>query len=303
MLSSSCATFFFFFFSGQGVDLLGIIKQLPNEGGRLPDFHLLAKTLEGAGERVEVGAVLPVLSRVSEELLNKDLCVYAGQQNALPLLITAAQRLSEVEGSSEGVRLALIALSRLLDGQPDLLSPPPGQLTEDIIVQDLPPNAATQALSALVKQYVNQAEVVAVGLHAVVKGCIKHEVNRQAFVSNGIVETVMDTLRIHVAQASVASAAADCLRALTLDDDVRVPFGKAHNNARMIVAEAHGLALLVASLKALQGDANAVPPLAATIARLAVRSEFCQEIMDLGGTAAALEAMAAHSNAAVVQQV
>jgi hypothetical protein len=35
------------------------------------------------------------------------------------------------------------------------------------------------------------------------------------------------------------------LRTLTLDDDVRVPFGKAHNHAKLIVTEAGALKKLL----------------------------------------------------------
>ena len=35
----------------------------------------------------------------------------------------------------------------------------------------------------------------------------------------------------------VLSAACQALRVLTFDDDVRVPFGKAHEHAKMIVTE------------------------------------------------------------------
>lgn len=52
-------------------------------------------------------------------------------------------------------------------------------------------------------------------------------------------------LKTHKKNASIVKEVCQVLRTLTLDDDPRVPFGKAHDHAKLIVLEANALDLLL----------------------------------------------------------
>ncbi|XP_030921165.1 armadillo repeat-containing protein 6 [Geospiza fortis] len=82
---------------------------------------------------------------------------------------------------------------------------------------------------------------------------------------------------------SLARMAASALRVMTFDDDIRVPFGHAHDHAKMIVLENDGLRVLIEAAKAFTDNSGVLSELCATLSRLSVRNEFCQDIVDLGG--------------------
>ena len=71
--------------------------------------------------------------------------------------------------------------------------------------------------------------------------------------------------------------------AMVQDDDVRVPFGKAHENAREIVENHDALKLLTACLETHQSDIKTLEYCLAAIRALTVRNEYCQEVVDEGG--------------------
>ena len=54
-----------------------------------------------------------------------------------------------------------------------------------------------------------------------------------------------DVLKTHQSDAAIVKEVCQMFRTLTLDDDPRVPFGKAHDHAKMIVTEAEALELLL----------------------------------------------------------
>lgn len=67
--------------------------------------------------------------------------------------------------------------------------------------------------------------------------CIKHEVNRQKIFSAGILDNLKSVLSEKDAKVSVVKEVCVVLRALTLDDDVRHEYGKAHEHAATIARE------------------------------------------------------------------
>lgn len=73
--------------------------------------------------------------------------------------------------------------------------------------------------------------------------CVCHEQNRQNLVRNKI----LDMLDKAYPQHSVRVARV--WQALVQDDDIRVPFGKAHDHAREIVEEHQALEKLMATIK------------------------------------------------------
>lgn len=59
-------------------------------------------------------------------------------------------------------------------------------------------------------------------------------------VSLGALEALVGVLQAHRGIPRVVRTTCRALRSFTLDDDVRKPFGKAHEHARLL-AEDHGL--------------------------------------------------------------
>jgi len=71
--------------------------------------------------------------------------------------------------------------------------------------------------------------------------------------------------------------------ALVQDDDIRVPFGKAHETARNIVENHSALKILTKSLTKFNSELEVLNMCLAALASLAVRNEYCQEVVDEGG--------------------
>ena len=80
-------------------------------------------------------------------------------------------------------------------------------------------------------------------------GSFMHESNRQAFVAAGVIEFCLAAAEKHAGSQAVVVAAMQALRALTRDDDPRVPFGKATEHAKMIAEDADGLKRLLVVLQ------------------------------------------------------
>ncbi|RMB89783.1 hypothetical protein DUI87_33798 [Hirundo rustica rustica] len=150
-----------------------------------------------------------------------------------------------------------------------------------------PPDLLDAAGRELVLQSLRErredAELTLAGLRCVRNACLKHERNRQDFVKAGILPLLTGAIVQHGDSADVVRTAASALRVMTFDDDIRVPFGHAHDHAKMIVLENDGLRVLIEAAKAFTDNSGVLSELCATLSRLSVRNEFCQEIVDLGG--------------------
>lgn len=161
---------------------------------------------------------------------------------------------------------ALLALAALTDGQPDLLDAD-GQ----------------QFLLKVMKKYRGNSSVMCAAICTVRRCCLKHEQNRQDLVKGGVLPLVTGAITQHNGCADLVKEASAALRVMTFDDDVRVTFGHAHEHAKIIVLEHNGLKVLIEAAKAHLDDTSVLSELCATLSRLAVRNEFCQDICDLGG--------------------
>ena len=86
-------------------------------------------------------------------------------------------------------------------------------------------------------------EMVAAGLEVTLAVCVRHEQNRQNLVKNKILDYLDKVYDKH-------SESVTCIwQALVQDDDVRVPYGKAHDTAREIVEEHNAQLKLLTSMK------------------------------------------------------
>ena len=86
-------------------------------------------------------------------------------------------------------------------------------------------------------------EMIAAGLEVTLAVCVRHEQNRQNLMKNKILDYLDKVYDKH------SEAVAYIWQALVQDDDVRVPFGKAHDTAREIVEEHNAQIKLLSSMK------------------------------------------------------
>ncbi|XP_068021013.1 armadillo repeat-containing protein 6 isoform X2 [Melanerpes formicivorus] len=253
----------------QGVDLSNIVKavrQPASENGQRQKHQILL-TLDALGRAVadsDLAAVAEQLEvfgeQCKEQLAFRSL---AGQHGAYSVVFSACQLAS---GDRETTLRALSTLCALLDGQPDLLD----AAGRDLVLRSL-------------RQGREDAELALAGLRCLRQACLKHEQNRQDFVTGGVLPLLTGAILQHRRHAEVVRAAAAALRVMTFDDDIRVPFGHAHDHAKMIVLENDGLRVLIEAARAFTDNSGVLSELCATLSRLSVRNEFCQEIVDLGG--------------------
>ncbi|XP_044311947.1 armadillo repeat-containing protein 6 [Varanus komodoensis] len=256
-------------FESQGVDLSNIVKAARNlapESGQ-EQKHAILQILDCLQK-----AIIDADSETVDELLvrfakqcHQELAVryLAGEKGAYPAMMAACRLAAEDRHS---LFKALHALSALLDGQPDLLDA-----------------AGQELLLRVLQESGDDADLTLAGIRCIRHACLKHEQNRQDLVKGGVLPLLAGAIVRHGDRADVVREACSGLRIMTFDDDIRVPFGHAHDHAKMIVVEHNGLRILIEAAKVFTDDCSVLSEICATLARLAVRNEFCQEIVDLGG--------------------
>ncbi|XP_054142577.1 armadillo repeat-containing protein 6 [Melozone crissalis] len=260
-------------FEAQGVDLSNIVKAVrppASENGQRQKHQILL-TLESLARAVaeQDVAQLPqqlalLAAQCREQLAFRCL---AGRHGAYGAVLSACRLAA---GDRQLLLQALAALAALLDGQPDLLDA-----------------AGRELLLRSLRERRGDDEATLAGIRCVRHACLKHERNRQAFVRGGVLPALTGAITGALARrggaAELVRTAASALRVMTFDDDIRVPFGHAHDHAKMIVLENDGLRVLIEAAKAFRDNSAVLSELCATLSRLSVRNEFCQEIVDLGG--------------------
>lgn len=149
----------------------------------------------------------------------------AAQKEAYPTILACCQRAGQ---EKEALSVALEALSALTDGQPDLLDVE----GREFLIGTLNAHKTDPALTCLCIRVIRHC-------------CLKHENNRQDLVKAGVLALLAGSITHHIERAEVVREACVALRVMTFDDDVRVPFGHAHEHAKMIVLEQNGLKVIV----------------------------------------------------------
>jgi len=215
----------------------------------------------------------------------------AAQKDAYPTILSCCKKSVE---DKESLLACLSALSALTDGQPDLLDPEGKNL-----------------LILILNKYREDTAVTTLAVRTMRHCCLKHEQNRQDLVKAGVLPLLTGAITRHTECAELVKEACAVLRIMTFDDDIRVPFGKAHDHAKMIVQDHDGFKVITKATQgaivnkglsqqslsfvfcyhlsyhvffaAHLGNTAVLSELCATLSRLAVRNEFCQEICDLGG--------------------
>ncbi|KAK2868367.1 hypothetical protein Q7C36_000238 [Tachysurus vachellii] len=256
-------------FESQGVDLSNIVKAVPKASSEeTPDdqTHEVLQALQSLKRALESSStsVLESLNLFTEQCsLGFAQRYLAAQNDAYPSLLSCCQSAGE---DNKVLSATLAALSALTDGQPDLLDAE-GQ----------------RFLINTLRRHQDDPAMTCLGIRTVRHCCLKHEQNRQGLVKAGVLNILTSAITRHVERPEVVKEACAALRVMTFDDDVRVPFGQAHEHSRMIVQEHNGLKVIVEAAKAHPENVPVLSELCATLSRLAVRNEFCQDIVDLGG--------------------
>ncbi|CAJ1072081.1 armadillo repeat-containing protein 6 [Xyrichtys novacula] len=257
-------------FESQGVDLSYIVKAapaVPSEGSQEEQTHEVLQTLDSLRSGQDSAGVSDMMANLNSFTEHCSLGFaqryLAAQKGAYPVILSYCTKSVEEQ---QAVLAALAALAALTDGQPDLLDAE-GQ----------------QFLINVLQKYQADSSLTRVAIRTVRHCCLKHEQNRQDFVKGGILPLLTRATTNHSGCAEVIKEASLALRVMTFDDDVRVTFGHAHEHAKMIVLEHNGLKVLIEAAKAHFNDTSVLSELCATLSRLAVRNEFCQDICDLGG--------------------
>ncbi|KAG1932089.1 armadillo repeat-containing protein 6 isoform X2 [Pimephales promelas] len=256
-------------FESQGVDLTFIVKAVPkvcSEENAENQTHEVLQALES----LKTALVSPSASVREDLRVFTEQCslsfaqrYLAAEKEAYPTILACCRRAGE---EKEELSVALTALSVLTDGQPDLLDVE----GREFLIGALTAHQTDASLTGLCVRIVRHV-------------CLKHENNRQGLVKAGVLPLLTQSITRHIAHPEVVREACAALRVMTFDDDVRVPFGQAHEHARMIVVEQNGLKVIVEAAKAHSENTSVLSELCAALSRLAVRNEFCQDIVDLGG--------------------
>ncbi|XP_077989439.1 armadillo repeat-containing protein 6-like [Glandiceps talaboti] len=279
-------------FESQGIDLSNIIKSLSLQGdgeGDGESKHTVVVVMEKLNGLLDSGCedaeVITNLEKFRAEcdvdFAHRSL---AATKQAYPLMY----KLYEKYKNNQTVLLHItVALSAFFNGQPDIIDP-----------------KGIEVLSSCLKENIESAELSPAVIKTIRMTCIMHETNRQAYVTdNDLITLLLQALQKHKDAAAVTRESCQALRILTVDDDIRVPFGKAHDHAKTMVEEG-ALKVLLGIMQEHTGDVATMSELCATLSRLAVRNEFCQEIVDRGGLKMVLKALVENmDHKAIVKQV
>ncbi|CAL9688810.1 unnamed protein product [Knipowitschia caucasica] len=251
-------------FESQGVDLSCIVKAVPT--GSCDDQQENHQVLL-ALEAIRIGNGMTILSDIRQFT---EQCSFgfaqrylAAQKGAYAVILSFCKNCKEVQ---DAALAGLLALAALTDGQPDLLDADGQMFLLDIL-----------------KKYQDSPTVLCAAFRTLRHCCLKHEQNRQDLVKMGVLALLIRGIAQHGECAEIVKEASCALRVMTFDDDVRVAFGQAHEHAKMIVLEHNGLKVVIDAAKAHLSNTSVLSEVCATLSRLAVRNEFCQDICDLGG--------------------
>ena len=213
----------------QGVNLASIIKDASlysGANGEESTVHPVIAAVQNlslaADSDSDTATIISDIDTVRDEC-NIDLshrCL-AGTNLAYPTLM---KLLKKFAGDARVTKALLLSFCALVNGQPDLLD----EEGSDLFMQFLSTNK-------------DDCELLVLTVRLIRLFCVKHESNRQTFVGKDLIKVLSELLKSHQSNSELVKEICFALRVLTFDDDVRVPFGKAHEHAKMIVTEGDAL--------------------------------------------------------------
>lgn len=240
-------------FEQQGVNLHNIV--VSGEDGK----HEVAKALENiSGGGLSESDLQENLNKVTA-LCKDDLAqrVLATNHDGYNILVNLAR-----DNKNVATRMACLqSLTAVMDTNPDHLEVVGAELLITILNED--------------------QQLRGPALDWLLVCCVRHEQNRVNFVKGGILDAL--GLCLNDGARDGLLRVFRVWMALVQDDDVRVPFGKAHDHARDIVDNHGALTILTKALTAYKTDQEILNLCLAALTSLSVRNEYCQEVVDEGG--------------------
>jgi len=238
-------------FEQQGINLSNIV--LSERGSRV-----VVEAVKALFQEQSSSSLLLHLATV-KECCATDLAqrVLATDSGAYSILLRLAR-----ESTPEVQCEVLATLSKVMDTNPDHLE--------------------AQGLELIYTLLDSESSVVAAALDWLLVCSVRHEGNRQSFVDRpGLLHKLSE-----LAQGEDKEVLVRVCRVwvqLVQDDDVRVPFGKAHDHARDIVENHGALTLLTRAMVRHPEDREVVALCLLALASLCLRNEYCQEVVEEGG--------------------
>lgn len=258
-------------FKSQGVDLSYIVTDWMMAGAlnspALVDAIAKLRNLvkSPATDSKEFIVQLTVIRTECEKGLNYQ--VLAGKEGAYDAIMNVISKFES--GNPEILKECLNTLISLMTKHPDLLD--------------------DRGVQMILKLLDNQkdSEVLKLVLKWTKECCTLHEMNRQKIFDADILGHLK--LLLHDPTSALLREVLGVLRALVLDDDVRVEFGRAHEHARTIASDT--LCVITSLLGKFKKDNALINDLLLTLSALLVRTEFCKKVEDAGGIEIIHEAM------------
>lgn len=261
-------------YEAQGVDLSHIIVDLMAVNIDCEKLHEAVNALKSytAGSSVDIQAIKPVLTCIQTEC-KRGLTyqVLAGKDGTYKIILDVLEKTGVPD---ESILECLKTLIALMTKQPDLLD--------------------EQGLKYIIKTLdeTKNQEIITSLLKWVKECCVLHEYNRQHIFDAGILEHLKPLL--NDAGSDLLCAVLGVLRALVLDDDIRVEFGRSHEHARAIASDT--LCSITNLLEKFKNDAAVMNELLLTLSALLVRTEFCKKVDDAGALTIIQKALQEFSN-------
>jgi len=293
-------------FISQGIDLSNILKRVPGDGDENSDAKHPAMVALGeytemiAKDSVDPESVQTLMDAMIAHFKDKAVRHLVSSNGGVAVLLAGCEKFVSSEKSTTEMIAAFNGLAALVYEHPDILGKVQQTCLEVASGETATPTPEITRIIVLLGLTEEVPEAQTVLLKVVRYGCFMHESNRQAFVKGNIIRTCLNAAEKHFASDATILQAMLCLRNLTKDDDVRVPFGKGMEHANMIAQDNNGLERL---LTVLSSCYNAESPNAATaselfktLSQLANRDEFCKKIVDLGCLDYVLPAMQTFPN-------
>lgn len=241
-------------FESQGVNLCNIVTSSTEDEHVILEAIKQLTDIDLNKEESIIEMCLIVKSECDKGLAEK---VLATQNNGYETLMKIAEKSKSINVLKE----VIAALASLLDSNPDPFDANGFQMIVDVLTNQ------------------NNTDVIGSSLDMTLAVCVRHEQNRQNLVHNKVLGLLDKHFEKHPVQV------ARIWQALVQDDDVRVPYGKAHDHAREIVEEHNAIPQLLCILK----EGKSTTPVAemalylSCLSSLSVRNEYCQLVSEKNG--------------------
>ena len=237
-------------FESQGVDLTNVVMGMEEDSVILKSLKSLENlTISDDNSTNFVYHCNLIDEECKKGLAEKVLCT---NHKGYEILVECAKK----SGDHENVQASAVrALATLLDKNPDTFDT----------------NGFSIVINGL--QKAKGKKLVEATLDLVLSCCVLHEMNRQNLVRNGLLDRLDEVVNDHPV------GVARVWQALVQDDDVRVPHGKAHENARSIVEDHDGLPKLATAVRANFEIPSNLKLLLSCLSSLSVRNEYCEQVV------------------------